>query len=585
MRSFELNELLNEMLPHFSDMVSFGDFVLADSPVLALTLIESQAKKIGFPSFADFIAMRDREPPKPEKPSREHIDNLIFNNPPPAKNENEFSFFKRALERVEFDKYYNKLQDYEKLKLQQEFFKTSYSSDVQGYINFFCEESKTDSSFFFDKYKTLPISEESRERHTYIVGGSGSGKSELLKWIFYHYIARNSSTAVVLIEPHGKLSREVARWPELQGERLVYIRPGIDGEETPVFNPFDIEETQRKNPRVVSVLVDDTIEILAEILEKDFSHNMDTLLRACLYILFSRPNSTFLDILKFVDLENNAELVEQGKRIFSADSPLLAFLINDLSSQALGPTRQAVKMRLTSLLSRHFISSFLVGKSTFDIDDLIRKKKFIIFNLSSSDIGVSESRLFGKFLITHIKAFGFRQGREENNEALNHVHLHIDECQEFITPSLAVIIEQLRKFGVHLTLAQQSIGKGMSRELEGAILANTAIKATGRNSEANLRRFCAETGAKLEDLAKLEKGKGAFCVQAPGLPPTIVQTPRHRIDDKGGVSDSVWAKTFERQKTLYYTKRRKYEKYKEKQENIKDKTIIAKSNGDLEIDY
>lgn len=554
----QLSQLLAEQLNVTAKtVVPVGRFIVGKSPALALEIAKSYAKQNGLLSFDEYIEFHQKEPKKPVKPTGDAIENAFFKNPPPAKNEQERRFFRLAFERAIMSDYFDNLKRYEEEQQNKELFIKSFSPDIRGYIIYISEKSKEVGSFFFDKYKTLPISEESRKRHTYIVGGSGSGKSELMKALFFHYLNRNKSTALVLIEPHGKLSREVSRWRELQGDRLVYIRPGIEGDKVPVFNPFDIDDEQRKSPRVVSVLVDDTIEIVAELLERDFTAYMDTLLRACFYILFSRRKSTFLDVIRFIEPENKEEFIEAGKRIFSPSSPLLSFILNDLWSPSLNPTRQAVKMRFTSLLSRHFISSFLIGKSSFNIDELLQARKFLIFNFSSSDIGATESRIFGKLILAHIKAFGFRQGREEHPPAsFVPVHVFVDECQEFITPSIATIIEQLRKFGIHLTLAQQSIGQGMDKELEKAILSNTAVKATGRNSETNIKRFCAETGADPDELKRLEKGRGLFCIQSAGLPPVIIKTPGHRLDSKGGVKNEIWAKTLADQLSNYYTTRK-----------------------------
>jgi hypothetical protein len=333
---------------------------------------------------------------------------------------------------------------------------------------------------------------------------------------------------------------------------LVYIAPGLGKHHTPVFNPFDIPEEERTEEGV-SILVDDTIDIIQELLEKDFTTNMETLLRACLTILFHRPGSTFADILRFVDKKANADLLEIGARVFPAHSPLLRFLRQDLDSDALGPTRQAVKMRFTNILSRHFFYSFLVGKSTFPFDRLLRQRAVIIFNLSKSDIGTRESRIFGKFILAHLRAFAFKQGRDEVPEhRRGPVHVFVDECQEFITDSIQIILEQARKYRVYLTLVQQGIGKGMSRELTESVLTNTAVKATGKNSEANRRAFAAETGADPAELERLDRAAGLFCIQSGSRPPVIVKIPGGRLRNRRAVPPAVWDRVVAEQLARFY---------------------------------
>jgi len=591
--SIELSEALSAQVPRSADDVEVGDFLLGESQSLAHAIAESFAKKHGLPDFKEFLVIHEEEFEKPRKPTKDEVEHIISQNPPPAKNEAERRFFYRAFERRYMDNYFDKAREYETKERNKEIFSKSFPPSMEGYIKYVCSQGEEVRSFFFDSYKTLPVSEENRKRHSYIVGGAGSGKSELIKWICYHYLKRNTSTAVVLIEPHGKLSREVAKWPELQEGRLVYISPGMEGDKTPIFNPFDISDEQRKNPNVLTVLVDDTIDVIAEIMERDWTPNMETLLRACLYILYSRSNSTFLDVLRFFDMKNNVDLIEVGKRIFPASSPFLPLILHDLKSDALAPTRQAIKMRFTSLLSRHFISSFLIGKSTIDLNKALQEKKFVVFNLSMSDIGRTECRIFGKLILSHVKAFGFRQGREGYPESLfTSVHLIVDECQEFMTKTTRIILQEARKFGIHLTLAQQSIGQGMTQEITGAVLTNTAVKITGRNSEADLRRFCAETGAKLEELERLQKGTGRFCVHSAGLRPVIVKTPGHRLDGKGGVSDELWQATLAAQVASFYGDRRPTvnldpaeDPARETDNTSKSPFSVATGPANLKIDY
>lgn len=558
----ELSSLFRRRFPELesADAVRLGRFLPGSAPELALDLANEIARLRGLPTFGEFQRMHEASPVtgKPHKPSTAEIEDRLWRNPPPVKNTKELRFFRFALERLAHKEYSKSLSDHEQEQRAKESFRKDFPPDMGGYLAFLGAQDPSVSRFFFERYRMLPISEEDRKRHTYIVGGSGSGKSELIKWFLHHYVTRHPRTAVVLIEPHGPISKQVARWKELaDGKRLVYIQPGMSTEVTPVFNPFDISDEERHNPKTLAILVDDTIDVVAELLDKDFSLYMETLMRACLTILFHRPGSTFADILRFVDLDNNADLIETGRRIFAADSPLLSFVLRDLPSDTMRPTRQAVKMRFIALLSRYSFSSFLIGKSTVNLEELIKRRAFIVFNFSASDIGKAESRIFGKLILSHLKAFGFKQGRDDApRHTIVPVHVFIDECQAFITPSLGVILEELRKFGIHLTIVQQGIGQEMGRELTEAVLTNTAVKITGRNSEENLHKFAKQTGADPKELERLQAGKGLFCISAGGRKPVIIRIPGHRIDDRGSTTEEVWQATLAEQIARYYTPRK-----------------------------
>lgn len=581
MTQSDLEAILLEKMGGSTDAESrIGRFLLYQTPTLAQCIADEWAKKTGELRFGEFLKKFEGGPEtKPTKPSSDEIDDIIRRNPPD--NQEHTPYFRQAFEKEAFTQYFNNLRAYEAKTKEKEHFQSIYQPDVQSYIRLLCEKNPELSRFFFEEYRMLPVSESDRERHTYIVGGSGSGKTELAKWFVYHYLNRNTAPALVIIDPHGDLARQVAKWPELaDGKRLAYIAPGIGREYTPVFNPFDIPDEERTE-QSVSILVDDTIEIIQELLEKDFTTNMETLMRACLTILFYRPGSTFADVLRFVDKSDNRDLLEMGERVFPAHSPLLRFIRHDLLSEALGPTRNAVKMRFTSILSRHFFYSFLVGKSTFQLERLIRDRAVIIFNLSKSDIGTRESRIFGKFVLAHLRAFAFKQGRDETPEHKRvPVHVFVDECQEFITESIEVILAEARKYRVYLTLIQQSIGKGMSRELTDTVLTNTAVKATGKNSEANRKAFAAETGATMEDLERLEKGTGLFCIRSGARLPVVVKVPGHRLRDKRAVPKEVWEQVFADQIKRFYARRdRGAHQYETLEQVMADEAIASALNN------
>ena len=70
----------------------------------------------------------------------------------------------------------------------------------------------------------LKIPESARAEHTYLCGATGSGKTELLKLLIHSYMVNHPETAVVIIEPSGKLAPEVARFREnYASDRLIYV--------------------------------------------------------------------------------------------------------------------------------------------------------------------------------------------------------------------------------------------------------------------------------------------------------------------------------------------------------------------------
>ena len=159
----------------------------------------------------------------------------------------------------------------------------------------------------------LPLSQV----HTYIVGGTGSGKSELMKNMIYDRMKRAKS-AVIVIDPKGDLSREVSRWKENaeNPERLVYFDPVLFNDKTPVINPFDLGDKSKNNiQRAIFELRQSFDQILSQI-DGGFTPAMKNILGHILSVILRRGGSLG-DVHRFLDKNLNADLLEYGQK--SAD--------------------------------------------------------------------------------------------------------------------------------------------------------------------------------------------------------------------------------------------------------------------------
>ena len=63
-----------------------------------------------------------------------------------------------------------------------------------------------------------------------------TGKSELLKALCLNYVQQADYASVLVLDPGGDMSRQIAQWPELipQG-RLLYLDPALSDTHVPVI--------------------------------------------------------------------------------------------------------------------------------------------------------------------------------------------------------------------------------------------------------------------------------------------------------------------------------------------------------------
>jgi hypothetical protein len=205
----------------------------ADNPAVFGMIADQEAGGFSYGNFSEFLAKHRQKLTPPVKPNAP----ICFDDNP-AKQK----IFAMVGQRLK-TQYQTDLRIYEKQKAEQETLR-KYPPDLVGYGSYIQDSFPFVIPFLFRRH-LIPVGENHRQKHTYITGGSGSGKSEVIKSFLWHYLTRNTYSGLVLIDPHGTLSEQVAMFkPNAENERLIYIDPAIDHKHFPCLNPFDIEDKE-----------------------------------------------------------------------------------------------------------------------------------------------------------------------------------------------------------------------------------------------------------------------------------------------------------------------------------------------------
>ncbi len=346
----------------------------------------------------------------------------------------------------------------------------------------------------------LPIVENDRRQHTYLTGGTGTSKSEHIKELVHHYLTSDTKTALVVIDPHGKLAREIARFNENQSNgRLVYIKPDLVSSYAPTLNPLELKS---HSDAAVTVQTEEVISVFRELISAGdittkFTLQMENLLYPCIFTLIHMRNKNLLDLLNFMDPEKSSEYINYALKNLKNPSHR-DFFERVYSQPTYGPTRLAISTRLQSIFHSLPVSNFLIGKSSIDLDRCIENKSLIIVDLG--DLGDISRQTIGRFVVATLQSYVRRRPQRGVP-----IHLFIDEAHQFISTSMGRILKESRKFGLHATLAQQIYGEGMSPKMKEIVTGNTAVKIAARNSDKSLRAYAADTGVELEALKNLRK--------------------------------------------------------------------------------
>lgn len=405
--------------------------------------------------------------------------------------------------------------------------------------NYLLAQDEVITRFFFRSITSyVPL--KAFDRHAYIVGASGSGKSELIKLILHSLIRSKftQETSAVIIDPHGDLAEEIARFRECENnERIIYFDPENSKYHTPCLNIFSLPDDDEKTVDIVAANIADAFEEI--IADASISAQMRALLIPCISVLLRRPNSSISDLQRFMVEDENWDLLELGKN--SPNAGQAQFFRTKFETKTYAPTKASIYTRLQTLLNSTQFRRMLNPKATLDLEAELNKGKIVIFNLSKSAIGADVSGAMGRFIVAQIKNLGFRRQALAKSKRVP-TYVFIDECQNFIGESIETTLTELRKYGVHMILANQVLGQNMSSQLEKIILANTAVKFAGKNGESTQQKMAKEMYADIEDLRSLTVGRFACKVDIPNriTHPFIFHAPTHLIGTRNAMRGETW---------------------------------------------
>ncbi len=340
----------------------------------------------------------------------------------------------------------------------------------------------------------LPI--ETLREHMAIIGGTGTGKSELMK-LFIFMLSLNPHNSIIVLDPHGKLVDELKQLDLGSLERLVYLHPFFNADHTPTLNPLELVNPSEREIDIVSQFI---VKVFEELLRDSvLTDQMRAILTPCISTLLRKGGASLVDVMRFMDDKENQDLVELGK-----ESPILThrqFFHNKFNSNRYTSTKISIYTRLFNLLNSPTFYNLVTGKSTFDLKGAMEQGKIVLFNLAEGEM-VEDSRIFGKFIIATIQGIAKKRTLEQGKPS-NAVYLFVDEFYHYINDSIVSIIKETRKFGVHLIVATQSMGDLNETKLKHNLFDNTAVKVVGRIGHTSTKALSQEIGVTPEQLQSL----------------------------------------------------------------------------------
>ncbi len=316
------------------------------------------------------------------------------------------------------------------------------------------------------------IKRKDRERHLYIIGKSGVGKSFMLNLLTLSDIYQNEGFAVV--DPHGDYAQDIMKFiPQNRIKDVIYINP--DDAQYPVaFNPMEYADENRRNN-----IASEIVGVLKKMFGDSWGPRLEHILRFTLLALLETPGTTMLGITRMLTDKSYRKMIVDNV----TDPVVKAFWVTEFASwndkfasEAVQPVLNKVGAFTAVPLIRNIIGQ---PKSSFNIRKAMDEGKIIIVNLSRGKIGEDNAAILGSLIITKIQLDAMSRADVADIEARRPFYLYVDEFQNFATESFAVILSEARKYGLRLTVANQYISQ-MPDEVRDAVFGNVGSMITFR---------------------------------------------------------------------------------------------------------
>lgn len=339
---------------------------------------------------------------------------------------------------------------------------------------------------------TVTIPEKHR-LHAMVVGASGYGKSTVLKMLILQNLIRGEGVAI--FDPHHDLAAWAARRiPKWRANHLVYISPAqlMRTHKAVPINPLEayggapgtaatsFTETLMKAYDTSGVRMEQLLTQAATSLIASGRGGLGLLRRMII------DKSERDAVLANVHLRDNLDYWEN--------------VFPHTAKEAV----PAVDNKLTPIISNPGIGPFFEGDTIFDMARLIGGNGILIFDGAGCNSD-SERMIFTTFLLNMVTtaASKLAQARPQGVQP-NPFYVYVDEMQMLESDKLQEMLQQVRKWGIRMTLATQQL-ESIDAKHAAAMIGNCDLYMVSRCTPNSAKMLAPKMGVNPDELTKIPK--------------------------------------------------------------------------------
>jgi len=313
-------------------------------------------------------------------------------------------------------------------------------------------------NIFQGEEKEIKILDEDRQRHIYIIGQTGTGKTSLMRNMFAQDVAAGKGACY--IDPHGDTAEYLMGLiPESRQEDVIYFNPG-DFERSFGLNML---EWDKRYPFQKSFVTNELLEIL------DKLYDLKTVGGPVFEQYFRNALLLLLDDTEQIHILNDVPriLINPDFRkalLEKTPNPMVKEFWEKEAEKAGGELALAnvapyINSKLNPFLANDLVRPIISQKkSSIDFRKVMDEQKILIINLSKGLLGDINSYLLGMIIVGKLMMASFSRVDIPEEERKD-FYLYIDEFQNITTDTISTIFSEARKYHLSLTVANQFLSQ------------------------------------------------------------------------------------------------------------------------------
>jgi hypothetical protein len=331
--------------------------------------------------------------------------------------------------------------------------------------------------------RNVTVSLTALRNHAYIVGGTGTGKSRLLRVLIEQDIA--AGHGLCLIDPHGDLCDALISYLDTlpddhsARQRALLVDPTA-AEWAVGFNPLEIPQGDDVYPHVLEL-----ITVFEKLWSDSWGARMEDVMRNS-FITLAEAGRTLLDVPRLLtDDAFRGEMVEGIRSVEAKDYWIHRF--GALQARTRAEWVESSLNKISTFITDPWIRD-MVGQrqSTIDLRRWMDEGAITLFNLSKGRLK-RNSDLVGALMVSKIQEAAL--SRVDLSEDLRRPYrLVVDEFQNYATRSFEEILSEARKYGLCLMMANQTLAQ-LDKTLLASVLSNCQVQVSFRSSRDDAEKL------------------------------------------------------------------------------------------------